>query len=485
MKKKLALLLAILMLATTVLVACGPDNGGKTNDGGNTDIGSTGDGDHYNSLAKEDLDGATVKFLAHNASEYQITELGTGSMNDVVYKRNQKVMRDFNFKMEFCSDKTDLRLLTDASEIGAVDVFYANVSEAFPENNSPITLNLCNISTIDLSDPWWNQNVTGEYKVGDMAFIGIGDVDYGTLNNQRVIYFNKENADVHNIEYDFYGEVLAGTWTWDDFGKLAKSVTYESSGDNFMDENDNWGVVMEGSNRFYDCVMSTGVRSTTRDENGDVLVNINNEEFVESCSYVWKFINYDQEMVFFRNYKKGGELITQSDCGRTITQLFSTDRNLFLLATVLDCAGSDMRNMESEYGILPLPKYNDLQERYYSPTGHGGQTQGTSVALITADAELTGTVITALYAASGATVIPQYYENALLAKGLRGDENNRVMLELITETSCADIGYGMSFMYVLWALPDEDGHFASYCASNQRGLERKLKMQLSYWEKAE
>lgn len=483
MKTKLALILAVFLLLSSLLASCATGSGGNTPSSSPSNSAS-GTGDHYDALEKEDLNGMTVRFLA-DSDELNVQNLGESAMNDVVYLRNQKVMSDFNFKMEFCPDKTDIRLLTDASEIGAVDVYYASVIEAFPDSNSPVTLNLCNISTLDLTAPWFDPNVTGEFRVGDMAFIVIGDVDYGTINNQRVLYFNKENAAVHGIDYDFYGEVLAGTWIWDDFGRLAKSVTYESSGDNYADENDNWGCVAEHSGRFYDCVMSLGIKSTCRDEFGEVSVNINSEEFVEACNYIWKFINYDQEMLFLRNYKKGGVLVHQGECGRTISELFASDRCLFLLASVLECTGSTMRNMESDYGIIPLPKYNDHQERYYSPTSHGGQTYGSSIALITGDAEISGTVITALYAASGSTVIPKFYDNTLIAKGLRGDENNKVMLELITETSSGDLGYSMSFMLMLWALPDEYGHFASYCASHQRGLARNLKMQLSYWEKAE
>lgn len=60
----------------------------------------------------------------------------------------------------------------------------------------------------------------------------------------------------------------------------------------------------------------------------------------------------------------GADTSGYEDMWQYARSFFSTDHALF-------CAGnayltSEFRNMESDYGILPYPKYNEAQEQYYS-----------------------------------------------------------------------------------------------------------------------
>jgi len=69
-----------------------------------------------------------------------------------------------------------------------------------------------------------------------------------------------------------------------------------------------------------------------------------------------------------------------------------------------------LRNMNSEYGILPYPKFDEAQENYIS------NVEGAATMLVlplTADGDFVGTIVEALARESYLNVIPAYYETTL------------------------------------------------------------------------
>ncbi len=94
--------------------------------------------------------------------------------------------------------------------------------------------------------------------------------------------------------------------------------------------------------------------------------------------------------------------------------------------------------MEFDYGIIPYPKWDEAQPKYY--TSVDGSHEGLVVLKSIQEHEFVGIISEALNAESWKRVVPAYYDISLKYKGAR-DEQSVAMLDLIVEGRIFDFGY--------------------------------------------
>jgi len=95
-----------------------------------------------------------------------------------------------------------------------------------------------------------------------------------------------------------------------------------------------------------------------------------------------------------------------------------------------------LRDMEDDYGILPMPKYNEQQESYHSFL-NAWNSSFIGVPLH-ADVDKAGFVMEAMAYASYEMVRPSIYEIALKTKVTRDSESARA-IDIIIESSYMDL----------------------------------------------
>ena len=103
---------------------------------------------------------------------------------------------------------------------------------------------------------------------------------------------------------------------------------------------------------------------------------------------------------------------------------------------------SEFRNMQDDYGILPVPKYDEKQKEYY--TFSHDQYTVFMVPKTVADPEMSGAVLEALAYESYYSVQPVYYDLVLRGR-YANDPESRAMLDMITTNIRVDPSwiYGM------------------------------------------
>ena len=117
--------------------------------------------------------------------------------------------------------------------------------------------------------------------------------------------------------------------------------------------------------------------------------------------------------------------------------IFKEDRLMFLPMT-----GTNLlmfRDMESDFGIVPLPKFDLYQANYYSHC----QPYGSSAVIIPhniQDVGRTGMIIEALAAASKSLVTPAAYDVTLTTKLIR-DDYSVTMFDIIIAGSTYDFAH--------------------------------------------
>ena len=96
------------------------------------------------------------------------------------------------------------------------------------------------------------------------------------------------------------------------------------------------------------------------------------------------------------------------------------------------------REMEADFGILPAPKYDEAQEKYYNVISTGNS-NFLSIPKSVQDLERTGIITEALCAESLYTLTPAYYDITLKTKAAR-DEESSAMLDIIFANRVFEMG---------------------------------------------
>lgn len=94
--------------------------------------------------------------------------------------------------------------------------------------------------------------------------------------------------------------------------------------------------------------------------------------------------------------------------------------------------------MDQDFGIVPMPKLGEEQDRYYTCVMENLTVLGIPVSA--KDTELSGLVLEALARIGYDTVTPVYFEKALGTKYVRDDDSSE-MLSLILDSVWFDFAY--------------------------------------------
>ena len=161
---------------------------------------------------------------------------------------------------------------------------------------------------------------------------------------------------------------------------------------------------------------------------GSPVLNIKNEKTIAVMNKLASFWSDPNYMVGAKNYVLYEEV-----------KIFTEDRAMFVSTTVADV--SLYKAMESDFGIVPLPKYDENQPEYYSAVNRYAS-PAVCVPKTNGNLERTGMIIEALAAAGRYTSTPAVYDITLKTKYAR-DEDSEAMLDII----CAGSRYDFATMF--------------------------------------
>ena len=141
------------------------------------------------------------------------------------------------------------------------------------------------------------------------------------------------------------------------------------------------------------------------------------------------------------------------------------------------------KEMETDFGVLPVPKYNEKQEDYITWTN--GICSTSSITKAAQNLERLGPTIEILAILSYQRVTPAFYDTVLQRKSVR-DEESQGMLDIIFKTRT----YDLSMYYNLGLEPlfkacvnDNKPNFSSTYAKASRKAETTLGKLIKKFEK--
>ncbi len=445
LKKFSAIFLSISIFSTVLLSACSPtEKSNKTQDDISAILKSSDEifTDEAQSIdapdnlpASLDFNGETLNFLVRNSSLYEkfdmIGEENSGDVVfDAIYKRNSAVEDRLNLNINM--EKSKGSNLTDVqSELQKIVMSASDDYDLFASsNNSIVQFGMVdylrvfnNAPYLNFDSPWWwTQSMLDLSLDGNTIQYLIGDMLMSNILTSAVIYANKGIWETHFGDSDkLYHFVKDGRWTLDLYSKYCRDVYNDLNGDGKLNEGDIVGMYANNYQTIDYFSGGSDLFFTDRDNNGYVVLNPPND----------RAITFTEKMIdlYFNN---NATFIFSGDSN---VSAFVEDRCLFLPETLFTATNAELRDMKTDYAILPIPKLDEEQDSYKTLVyGHSGNV----CVPITVNDETFHAVcasLEALCAESYRSVTKCFYDTALKVKYSR-DELSGQMLDIITESSC-------------------------------------------------
>ncbi len=434
MKRSISLILALLMLLSAAACSA-PDDAGsadETNAAATTPETAPVDPREAISDGLEGVtyDGSTFTLYCREGSfgENYFVEEETGDVvDDAVYKRNLTV--EERMKVEIVpsyrtEDRgTNLTFLDQTIRSGdSTCSLYegdAMILDAMGQNYGYNWLDF----GIDFDKPWWSQASVECQNIGGKLEFVTSDYDLTVYKGLCVVFFNKKLVADNNLG-DMYELVREGKWTLDKVAEFSANIKDDLNGDSKFDENDLYGLISGNGNMIDNFVVSSDIKMIINDEEGYPKFNYNTEKAVAMC-----------EKVFNLSQADGVYMIDESKTSDTLEPMFMNNKALFF-TTLLNSATA-FRDMDTDFGIIPYPKYDEAQEDYktFSKAGFAALI----IPSCTADPQMSADVTTVLSAESYKKVVPAYYDITLKTKTSR-DNDSEEMLDIIREGFDYDLG---------------------------------------------
>lgn len=454
MKRTLALILALLMLSATAMVSCSDSTDNAETDGGSQSTVTPTAGEETvieeeetrataNVPADANYDGYTFTIHCSSNSEYSIVqndfaaeELNGEAINDAKYNRLLTVGEKLNVEIttiEAASATSDTGYNELSNDVQAGTHSF-DLATACGYATSKLSMNnyLMDLKTVPylgLEQEWWDQVANRDLAVLDMLFYTTGDITVSDNDATYCIMFNKKLINDYAMENP-YEMVDNGTWTIDKFMEMASAVSLDLDGNGVFDTSDRYGVLV-WDDTMMGVVNCTGEKCATINKDGLIELTLNSEKTASVLDKIYSFAQ-NKEIVYAYQRANWSDSL--------LVTMFSGDQSLFL--TQLIQLVPKMREMDSDFGILPYFKYDESQTNYFTTIG-SWHSVFVCVPNGQENVERTG-VVTEVLASESYELTEAYYDKTLKGKTTR-DEESSAMLDLIFANRVYDLGWYYQF----------------------------------------
>ncbi|MBQ9801498.1 MAG: hypothetical protein IJW51_00280 [Clostridia bacterium] len=356
-----------------------------------------------------DYDDEPISFLywtgntTVKAEFVQVEEVDDARLSSI-YKRNEAIMDRLGVELVFTAE---------AGDSSSMDTFVARVQRAFTSGTNDFDLIgaysraqgamltaglIKNITAIEnnylsakgingreTSKPWWPGNITGNLGIKNNLYYVSGDISTNAIDQMHCIYFNKDlvNQKYEDVAKEYFaanghkmtpeaGEdeggdtatnmvyelAYAGKWTLDQFLALASNTYIDSKSDG-VTVDDTFGLCSIGycMTAFYG---GSNLRMIEQDINS-----------VLKISEDWTNYKTIRLITKLNTLMATSSYHTNTTTGKTYFTPFNNGKCYFSVYYMRMAEDYLLNNDKVEnYGILPIPKFDDQQKNYYTVIGN-------------------------------------------------------------------------------------------------------------------
>ncbi len=475
-----SMLLAILTLGSAALASCasGDDSGAVSTTAAVgeqtaavTEIETTEE-DVRRKVSDEipemDFEGASFRSITQDSTVNDIWVAGeTGDiLNDAIYYRNRAVEERFNVKIEevlavpYGDISKYVKKSVSAGE-DAYDLVIGQMEQSGKDVLGGYFMNWYDLPYVNFSKPWYPATLVEQATINDKMYIIASDMSLSYIIYTYCIYYNKALAQTYDLP-DVYALVKNGEWTLEKLYSLSKMVYEDTDNSNDKSLGDTFGLYATLGG----CAVSAyfyGIDQPYASiQNNAISMDVNSEKTVDALAVMRdNFFNYDQIW---------GEVTNTS--GKVTADAFVTGKYVFT-PCMIRYGLQEIRQSDFEWGILPYPKWDEAQDRYYSAIDAG--TSVLTVPTTAQNTEMIGAIVEALSAESWKGVMPTFYDTVMDSK-IANDEETVQMLDTVFDSRVIDFAYlydgwdGWVFKMQKLLIGQED--FASFYAKEEKKVSK-------------
>ncbi len=325
-----------------------------------------GDGEEFSILNMEDLFTMHCQILREDV---------TGEvLNDALFNRNKLIESKFGITLKetLVTDTWELKaVVAEARKSilandGSYDLMLVPIGNSLGLFSEGAFYDLTTIDTVQLDKPWWNQSYNNAISINGKLFSAIGDAHLCIQDAVRILAFNSDMMNELKLELP-YDIVREGKWTTDKMNEyliVAANLNGDDSSAWLKEGKTVYGLTSNQKNiRAY---MNAFGETIVEVDNGELVYTAGRERFYDCISKLKNIFTVDDAKVI---PAMNGNDSVSDDGNPGYLYVFTSQRALFSYAEVNKLQG--FRMLDFEYGIVPLPKYDENQENYISNTWNG------------------------------------------------------------------------------------------------------------------
>lgn len=482
MKKRI---MSVLILMSLILSSCGDvqDNGQVTSDNYDSVQTTMSESSEFESddlPAGLNFGGETINVLYRDdvQTSFYISEQTGDVVDDALYNANRAVEERLGVKFNIIpmagtanSDRESYMNAISNSVLSADDaydmcgVLTYNVPSLIQKG---VLSDLLEFKYLNFDKPWWSSALTELATVNDKLYFASGDISLELTQRIYCMLYNKQLAESLKVE-NFYDLVNNGKWTLDKMKEIGISAYADLDGNGEVSTGDRLGVVVNDYNHMCGFMASLETNFTELGDDGRQHISGDSEHTIDVMQKIVSLFN-NNEGIFYMN-KSDADPAVVADNHDVYRSMFKSG-NLLLITSEFNQISTVFRDMESDYGIIPYPKYDEEQENYYTLARNVYSSMVVPVTCQKTDA--VGAAMEAMASQNYRDVSPVYFETALKVKYSRDDEASR-MYDLIREGLSFNFAFtfsavsgGYANLFVDMVGQNNENYMSKYQATSEK-----------------
>ena len=426
-------------------------------------------------LEAADLGGFTLRIANIKAEEMswaniQMTaeEQDATVVNDAIYARNLRIKEKHNCEITETLFPRNVNHIKKSVAAGSDEYDITMMYDLDAPSVITSMINWHDIPHVDLSAEWWNPLATSMFDIHGYQYFTAGNSSLAYISRPFTYLVNKKMYADLGMTADLFGAVSEGKWTQDMFMSLVAQAPSDLNGDGVFNEHDRYGIFGHCRIITVTAIGGAGINYAEKTEDGDFVFRMHEDK--KAIDLIEKLVHFKQNNPNI--YYNKSPYVHETDPA----DLFKNGQALFHLGgnpnTIVQ-----LREMDDDFSILPLPKYDEAQEKYYA-IAYGSALTGIPVTVPQERWEAIGTIMEDMTRMSQNDLIPQYKEVLLKTKASRDDDSS-AMIDIVFGSITFDPGI------VLWCgvIPDdiaaniymkESDAVVSYLESKQPKYQKEL-----------
>jgi len=389
-----------------------------------------------------DLKGATFKILIDkqwsgnslDITDYDIEEVNGEVLNDAIYNRNVLIEDMYNIKLEGIHADDAVENFMNKTVKAGLDEYDAVAPRLMKAGVFAAKGYGVNVfeTSLTLDAPWWDQNIVKDTSIGGAAYFFAGDIFIKHYDGIDMLMFNKKLLSDFGLESP-YLLVKNNQWTMDKFNEMVKSDGMKADLDNDgkMTRYDRYGFTTQ-IDYVPSFIVACGEKVVSKDKDDLPYFTGNTEKvsnIIDKMLDVYVDYTYDMHRDAYGKEKGSGQLVQ--------FWVFPEGRSLFYwgFPRYMELG---LRDMEDDFGILPIPKWDASQDRYYAMLNNW-HSYTYMLPITVGDIDRNSQVLDAMAYYGRKMIKPAYYDVCLQRKYSR-DEESSEMLDIIFTSTCYELG---------------------------------------------